>query len=320
MALWIAESGALSTLQDAGRAGYERFGVPVSGAMDWYALQAANRLVGNPDGAAAIEFAFQGPAMVTEGDYLAAICGGGFYPVVDGRTLPGWTAIYLRAGQTLAVGSREPGCWGYVAIGGGLDAPDVLGSASTYLRGGFGGLDGRALRAGDWLYPREAGRVRVELAGRRLDPQAQPVAAQEVIVRVVPGPQSDWFDPHGLEVFTGSTYRVGANSDRMGYRLEGEMIPRRKGDLLSEGMVFGAVQVPPDGKPIVMMADRPATGGYPKIATVIRADVPRLAQLRPGEGRANFQVVTVAQAQMAYRELVSKMIIEKESDELWMTG
>ena len=168
----------------------------------------------------------------------------------------------------------------------------VLGSASTYLRGGFGGLEGRALRAGDWLFSREEGSSRPELAGSRLANGMIPKYVQEIEVRVIPGPQDDWMGEAGMQVFTTSLYQLSASSDRMGYRLEGEPIPRRKGDLLSEGMVFGSIQVPPDGQPIVMMADRPATGGYPKIATVIRADLPKLAQLRPGEGRVRFRLVT----------------------------
>lgn len=321
MALRVVDPGGpLTTLQDLGRSGYQRFGVPAAGAMDWYALQAANRVVGNPPDAPAIEFAFLGPTLAAERDCLVCVTGGGFRLQVGRRELPAWTAAVLRAGETVQILDDSSGSWGYLAISGGLAVPAVLGSASTYLRGGFGGLDGRVLRAGDVLYSQMEGGYRAELAGGRLDREAVPTYTQDIDLRVVIGPQQNWFDEESLAIFTGSPYRVSANSDRMGYRLEGQLVPRQKGDLLSEGMVFGSVQVPPDGKPIVMMADRPVTGGYPKIATVIRADLPKLAQLRPGEGQARFHGVSVAEAQVTYRQMMDEMIIETDGDELWSTG
>jgi antagonist of KipI len=321
MALWVADPGGpLTTVQDLGRAGMERFGVPAAGAMDWFALRAANRLVGNPPGAAVLEFAFQGPRLAADRDCLVCVTGGGFHLRIGGRDLPGWTAVLLRAGEEILIPGDSSGSWGYFSVSGGLAVQAVLGSASTYLRGGFGGLEGRALRAGDCMYSREEGSNRSELAGSRLTQAMIPKFAQEIEARVISGPQKDWFADAGMEVFTSSLYHLSASSDRMGYRLTGEPIPRRKGDLLSEGMVFGSIQVPPDGQPIVMMADRPATGGYPKIATVIRADLPKLAQLRPGEGRVRFRVATVAEAQAAYRKMVYELLIETDADELWMTG
>ena len=321
MALWVIDPGGpLITLQDLGRTGMQRFGVPAAGAMDWYALQAANRLVGNPPGTAAVEFAFQGPTLAAYRDCLVSVTGGGFHLKIARRELPGWTAILLRGGEECRILGDGSGCWGYLAISGGFSAAEVLGSASTYLRGGFGGLDGRALRSGDGLSSRTEGSYRAELAGSRLAREAIPTYTQDIDVRIVFGPQVNWFGEDGLAAFTASPYRLSASSDRMGYRLEGQPVPRRKGDLLSEGMVFGSVQVPPDGQPIVMMADRAATGGYPKIATVIRADLPKLAQLRPGEGQVRFREVAVDEAQAAYRRMVDGMSIETDADERWMTG
>ena len=321
MALWVVDPGGpLTTVQDLGRAGMERFGVPAAGAMDWFALQAANRLVGNPPGAAAMEFAFQGPRLAADRDCLVGVTGGGFHLRKGTRDLPGWTAALLRAGEEISILGDGSGCWGYLSVSGGLAVQAVLGSASTYLRGGFGGLEGRALRSGDGLYSLVEGSSRPELAGSRLAREVIPNYEQGIEARIIPGPQEDWFGEAGLDVFTTNLYHLSANSDRMGYRLRGDPIPRRKGDLLSEGMVFGSIQVPPDGQPIVMMADRPATGGYPKIAAVIRADLPKLAQLLPGEGRVRFRVVTLVEAHAAYRKMVEAMNIETDADELWMAG
>ncbi len=320
MALWVLEPGMLATLQDEGRPGYERFGVPPSGAMDWFALRAANLLVGNPAGAAALEFALHGPTLQADRDCLVSVCGSGFRLRIGERDMPAWMAVRVAAGEVLRVASDTSENWGYLAVSGGFAVPKVLGSASTYLRGGFGGLDGRTLQPGDCLRPAVEGAGRVELAGSRLSAGAVPVRLQQAEVRVVTGPQAEWFGEDGLAVFLGQAYRIGVQSDRMGYRLEGPPVPRRQGDLLSEGMAFGSVQVPPDGQPIVMMADRPATGGYPKIATVIRADLPALAQLQAGVGQVRFKAVTLAEAQAAYRAMIQSLQVETDTDELWMTA
>jgi len=318
MALWVAEPGPQTTFQDLGRVGYQRFGVPVSGAMDALALRAANLLVGNPAGAAGIEFAYQGPLLVADLDCLVAVCGGDCAVRVDGRNLPGWMGVRVRAGQAIqpVVGSRA--LWGCLAVAGGFAVPPVLGSAATYLRGPFGGLDGRALRAGDGLFSQAEGRCPVEFGGSRFSSMDWLRCSQDIQVRVVPGPQLDWFGEEGLGALQQNQYTVLPESDRMGYRLGGPPLPRRAGDLLSEGMLFGSIQVPPNGQPVIMMADSPTTGGYPKIATVIRADLPWLAQLRPGSGKVRFAVVSVEAAQQAYRDLIRQLAVESDMDELWM--
>jgi antagonist of KipI len=318
MAYWVADPGGpLTTVQDLGRVGMERFGVPAAGGMDWFAMRAANLLVGNPPGAAVLEFAYQGPRLAADRDGLVCVTGGGFHLRIGERGLPGWTAVIVRAGEEITILGDGSGSWGYFAVSGGLAVDAVLGSASTYLRGGFGGLEGRALRAGDGLYSRDEGSGCPELAGSRLPNGMMPKYEQEIEVRCIPGPQNDWMGEAGMQSFTASLYQLSASSDRMGYRLEGKPIPRRKGDLLSEGMVFGSIQVPPDGQPIVMMADRPATGGYPKIATIIRADLPKVAQLLPGKGQIRFRLVSVAEAQAAYRKMVEGLTIEMDTDERW---
>lgn len=318
MAWYVVEPGPQTTVQDLGRPGFQRFGVPVSGAMDEFALRAANLLVGNPPGAAVLEFVFQGPRLAVDADCLVACCGGDSRLRVDGRDLPGWQSVRVRAGQVIQPVIGAHTTWGCLSVSGGLDVPLVLGSASTYLRGAFGGLEGRPLRAGDWLFSRTEGRFPAELAGARLASPGKFQSGQSIEARVVPGPQEDWFGEEGLRALFTGEFTLLPESDRMGYRLQGSPIPRRSGDLLSEGMTPGSIQVPPNGLPIVMMADRPTTGGYPKIATVIRADLPRLAQLRPGSGVVRFRVVSVEEAQAAYRDGLNQLVLESDADELWM--
>lgn len=297
---------AFASLQDSGRPGWERFGLPPSGPMDWVALRSANLLTGSQPESCVLELALGPLALKPRCDTLLALTGAGFRLEVDGLRLPAWSGVRARGGQTVRVvpDERPPGgMWAYLAVTGGIGAPLALGSRSTYLRAGLGGLQGRLLAPGD-LLPVGPAPVDWELAGGRIPSDQRPPYAPSVTARVVLGPQADWFAPSALELFLSAEYRLSPLSDRMGSRLDGPPLERaRSGDLLSEGMLTGAVQVPPDGKPIVMMPDRPATGGYPKIACVIQADLPLVAQLRPGEGALRFQAVTVAEARKALRQL-----------------
>lgn len=311
----VLDPGGLCTLQDAGRRGSERFGVPVSGAMDWFALRAANRLTGNVDEATVLEFAFQGPVLSALTDCLVAVTGPGWWLQVDDRRLPGWTAVAVRAGQTLRVRSDNQAFWGVLAAAGGLDGEQRLGSTSTYLAGKFGGLDGRPIQTGDLLRLKTTPTSSPSRAGHFLPASAHPAYAQKVSLRVLVGPQEDWFGEEGLSRFFESEYGIGPRSDRMGYRLEGPLVPRREGSLLSEGMVLGALQVPPDGQPILMMADRPTTGGYPKIGAVITADLPLAAQLLPGTGRVSFHPVSLEEAHRALAGRTRQLdFIESDED------
>jgi allophanate hydrolase subunit 2 len=187
------------------------------------------------------------------------------------------------------------------------------------LKSCFGGLDGRLLREGDWLDTGANGAPLYAYAGSRLAGEP-PVYLETEDVGILPGPQADWFREDSFSIFTGEEFTVSETSDRMAYRLQGAPVPRRGGDILSEGMVNGAVQVPPDGQPIVMMSERPTTGGYPKIATVIRADLPRLAHLIPGRGRVRFHSVTLEEAQAKLREQMSCLSVERDDQSLWMAG
>jgi len=300
----ILNPGLLSTLQDLGRLGHERFGVPVSGAMDEFALRAANALVLNEPNACCLEV-LESVELISSDEALVAVCGfGELHLWVNERLKPTWSALYLRPGQRLTL-TKAPGGWYYLAVRGGFDVPLVLSSRSTYLRGNFGGHAGRALQTGDVLKigaqtSSVIHRPLSLLAGRTLPPAHRPPYSASPTLQVILGPQLGHFSHVALENFLSSEFTVTNASDRMGYRLSGPALTPQPADILSEGMPLGAIQVPANGQPLVMMADRPTTGGYPKIATIIRADVPLLAQCPPG-ARVRFQPTTVEAAQAKYK-------------------
>jgi antagonist of KipI len=297
--------GPLTTVQDLGRAGYERYGVPPSGAMDWFALWAANRLVGNPPGAAGLEFSLGGPDLRAGSDCLVAAAGVGYDLFIQGRRVGLWRAALVWAGEVIHLEPLPGAGWGCLAIAGGIDLPPVMGSRSTYLRGGFGGLDGRALQPGDRLPGGGLPAGAKRRAGRRLAAAYRPAYAAQVSLPVVLGPQLEVFGEAGAETLLGGEFAVSPTSDRMGYRLAGPGITHLGSpDLLSEGIAPGSVQVPADGQPIVLMSDRPTAGGYPKIATLARVGLPLLAQAMPGVGKVRFAAVSVAEAQARLRNLV----------------
>jgi len=307
MSLLVQTPGFLATVQDAGRFGYQRFGVPVSGPMDAFAHAAANRLAGNDPGAAALEFAYSGPVLVASVDCVVALAGVGFSLEVDGMPHAAWMAVRARAGAVITVVSAQRAGWGYLAVCGGINTPPVMGSRSTYTRAAFGGLEGRPLREGD-LLPVRGQRAAIDPAGTILPEACRPAYSLHPLLRVIPGSQRDAFTAEGWQAFTSSAYTLTTTADRMGYRLEGQPVAHRAGaDIVSDGIVFGAVQVPSSGQPIVMMSDRQTAGGYTKIAVVIRADLPLLAQCQPGISQVRFQPVTVEEAQRAFREQMATL-------------
>lgn len=298
----VLDGGLLTTVQDLGRRGYEGYGVPVAGAMDSFALQAANALVGNPLGDAGLEMTVLGPHLRAGERCLIGLAGADLGARLNGEPIVPWRAYWLPTGATLEFSGPVVGCRAYLAVAGGLDVPPVLGSRSTYLRGGFGGVEGRALRAGDLLSLRAPGAGRPPTR-ERLARFRPPVYTNEPVVRVVLGPQADRFTPGGIETFLSSVYEVSGASDRMGCRLRGPRIEHTRGaDLVSDGIALGTVQVPGDGQPIVLLADRQTTGGYTKIATVVGADIQYLAQCLPGAGRVRFRAVDLAEAVRLRRE------------------
>lgn len=305
MSLEIIEVSGLATVQDAGRTGWRKFGVPASGAMDAFAFCAANWLAGDDPNAAAIEIGMGGIALRALRDCVVSVAGVGFALSIYIWDFPLWSSYYVRGGWTIRLDKLDSGMWAYLAVSGGVQTPPTLGSASTYLRGPFGGLDGRQLQAGDVLRSGTPSRPLDDLAARTLPESARLQYSGNPILDVVMGPQERYFTDESIATFLSQEYTVSPTSDRMGYRLEGPALTHRnKTELLSEGMTTGAVQVPSNGQPIVMMADSPTTGGYPKIGTVASADLPLLAQCVPGRSKIRFRKTTVAKAQKKYRELM----------------
>lgn len=297
-ALLVLRAGPAVTVQDAGRFGYQRLGVSPAGPMDPWSHRLADRLAGNPEGSAGLEI---GPGVleleVRAERIRIGLAGAARTVTVDGRPRPWWSALSLLQGQKLALGPATTGVWSYLAVRGGIALPPVLGSRSTHTLSRIGGLAGRALRAGD-LLPLAEAEVPSELPDQVLGAPPEPVDGP---IRVVLGPQEAWFTEAGLATFFGAAWRVSPRSDRMGYRLEGPRIEHaRSPNIVSDGIVFGSIQVPGSGQPIVLLADRQTTGGYPKIATVIGADLGRLAQTAPG-GSLRFAAVDLAGALAARR-------------------
>ena len=288
----------MTSIQDAGRFGWQRYGVSSSGAMDRLALAFANALVRNAPGAGALEFMLMGGSFAIEGGTARlAVAGAPCAVAVDGQPARAVTSLTLRPGQTLSVGPAQAGVYAYLAVAGGFALPLKLGSLSLQPRAGIGGIEGRALRAGDQLPLALADAPK----GPELALDVVPIDA-DAPIRVVLGPQDDYFSKEGIETFLSSAYTVSQEADRMGYRLAGPRIAHARGfNIVSDGIVTGSVQVPGAGEPIVMMADRQTTGGYPKLATVISPDLRLVSQRRSGEA-IRFAAVGIEEAQAVARE------------------
>jgi len=300
--LKVLAAGPLALVQDAfGRIGFQRFGVPVSGALDSTSLRVANLVVGNADTAAGLEVFYKGPVLKVDAD-SARIAAVGANLVVRSnegeRRIASGRSVRVHRGERIEMGACEGGLVGYLAVEGGIAVEPFLGSRATYLRAGIGGLDGKPVRKGDALpLARESVAERPERQAPSWDLSAPGR------VRVVQGPQDDWFTARGMRTLLGTAWTVSRQSDRMGVRLEGPAIEHAKGyNIVSDGIAPGAIQVPGNGLPIVLLADRQTTGGYPKIATVASVDLPAFGRLAPG-AKIRFEAVTVEKAEAARREL-----------------
>jgi antagonist of KipI len=299
----IVNPGPQATVQDLGRFGCLRYGIPQSGPMDRFAFLLANRLVGNEDGAAALECPLIGPQFEVDVPCAIAVTGADMLVMVNGAEAPNWTTLLLKPGDAVKVGSARLGLRGYVAFSGGIDVPPVMGSRSTYLRGRLGGFQGRALQKGDRL---SIGAATMP-AARRLARRALPEYAGAPTIRVVLGPQDDRFSKAGIEALLDAPYEMLPQSDRMGARLRGERIAHSRGhDIISDGIALGSIQVPGDGQPIILLVDRQSAGGYTKVATVCSFDIGPIAQTRPGQS-IRFRSVTAAQAHKLLREAGAAM-------------
>ena len=291
----VVDGGLYTTVQDLGRYGFQRYGVPVSGAMDPYALRLGNILLGNHENAAAIEITLVGPKLRFLADTSIVLSGADLTPHLDGQPISTQQVLRISSGSLLTFVGPMAGTRAYLAVAGGIDVPPVMGSGSTYVRGNLGGLEGRTLKAGDHLRAMPDTH-NAPPAGTRPPQELIPIYDHEHELRVVMGPQDDAFTPQGISTFLNSTYSVSQQSDRIGYRLEGTAVEHLKGaDIISDGIPLGAVQITGDGLPVILMADRGTTGGYTKIATVIGVDIAKVAQALPGD-KITFKAVTVEEA------------------------
>ena len=280
----VLRPGLFTTVQDLGRRRFRRFGVSVSGAMDRWARTVGNRLLGNRDDAAGLEVTLQGPELLFERTAWIAITGADLSPTHEGRALPMWTVVEIPAGTRVQFGARKSGARTYVAVAGGIEGSRILGSHSTHVRSGLGGVEGRALKKWDQLAIATPPPRTARLVGHALPTSRRPEYSAALTLRIVPGPQTDRFTERSLASLVENAYRITPESDRMGYRLTGQALRHRMGaDILSDAVTCGALQVPPDGQPILLMADCQTTGGYAKPAVVISVDLPSAAQLLPGD-------------------------------------
>lgn len=293
----VIAKGMLTTVQDAGRTGWQQYGVPVCGAMDSLSMELANLLVGNEPGAAVLEITGMGPTLKFEEPAYFALCGADFGARLGDAPVEPGRAYFAPAGSLLKMGAAKTGFRGCLAFAGGIDLEPVMGSRSTYIKGRFGGFRGRPLEKGDRL-PLGSCPWLDGLEHRVLDRSWHKELMSKRPIRVVLGPQDSAFSHKGIETFLGTEYTVTPESDRMGFRLDADALieyaPGRDGNIISDGIAMGAIQIP-SGKPIVMMADRQTTGGYAKIANIIGCDLPRFAQMKAGD-KVRFAAVTPDEA------------------------
>lgn len=310
----VLQPGLLTTIQDLGRLGFQKYGVIVSGAMDPFSHRVANLLVGNMEHSPTLEMTLKGPALEFTEDTLIAVTGGGLWPAINGEVLPMWRPILVRGGTVVTFQSNRQGCRAYLAVAGGFLVPYIMGSASTYLRAGLGGFKGRPLQRHDVLRAGVLSPISQERF-QRLQQQFNLLSQQRyattswftnfsmipyhqrTVLHALPGPQFHEFTEESRKWFFQEKFIVGIQSDRMGYRLNGPRLSLSQAEeLISEAVTNGTVQVPPDGNPIILTADHQTTGGYPKIAQIVTADLPLLGQIRPGE-QIRFELISLAEAQ-----------------------
>jgi biotin-dependent carboxylase-like uncharacterized protein len=292
----VLEPGILTTIQDLGRHGFSRFGVPPSGALDAFSLRVGNLLVGNREEEACLEITLMGLKIKALKDVVIAITGGDLSPILNKEPLDMWRAHLLVEGDVITFKKARAGCRAYLAVSGGVVVPIIMGSFSTYLSGNFGGLEGRKLRRGDILYTLHISSSLNKL-GFRFPNDWIPSLDRKVLLRIIPGPQDHHFTEKGFQTFCSSPYRVTPQCDRMGVRLDGPKIERRSDveeSIISEGLISGTIQVPGDGKPIIILTEL-VTGGYTKIATIISTDLPKVAQLKPGD-QVRFKPISMEEA------------------------
>jgi antagonist of KipI len=294
----VLSPGMMTTIQDLGRFGYQRLGISPAGAMDSYSLRLANLVVGNPPGEACLEITLLGPRLEFTSSTTIALTGADLNPQLNGVAVEMWATVPITTGDVLSFGGIRSGCRTYLSCLGGFQISPVLGSKSTLTRAGLGGAHGRPLETGDEI-------PIAEVPGHRASDRAPSAYRRQfsrsVAARLILGPQQDCFSEESVELFLSSAFTVSPSSDRMGLRLSGPRLRHYKSaDIVSDALVTGAVQVPGDGNPIIMAADRPTTGGYPKIGVIVTPDMDLLGQAKPGD-EVRFTYVSLIQAHEIYR-------------------
>ncbi|WP_338448935.1 biotin-dependent carboxyltransferase family protein [Niallia oryzisoli] len=318
----ITKPGLLSTIQDLGRFGYQKYGVITSGAMDSLSHRLANLLVGNEENKPTIEMTFLGPNVQFQEDALIAICGGDLSPTIQDRPVPMWRPVLVKKGAVLKFGYAKTGTRSYLAVAGGFSIPSIMNSTSTYLRANLGGFHGRALQAGDKIAFAEKSHQSSKLIKKLINMDRNlpfvemnwsisseliPKLEKNPVFRVMKGRQYQLFTKESQEWLWTEPFQISPQSDRMGYRLKGPMLRLEKAiEMLSEAVTFGTIQVPADGNPIILMADRQTTGGYPKIGEIASVDLPLLAQVKPND-TIHFTNITPEEAQLLYLEREKKI-------------
>lgn len=300
----IIKPGLFTTVQDLGRWGFQRFGMSVAGAMDHFALRVANLLVDANEDEAVLEITMMGPEIKFNCDEVIAVTGADMQPLLNGKPVPMWTSVHVKMDDILSFKGLKAGLRSYIGFSRGIDVPIIMNSKSTFTRGKIGGFEGRKLEAGDTI---ELGNRLLPDSGSYLPQKYSMEYKTENTIRVVLGPQNDYFTDEAIKVFSTSEYTITSEADRMGYRLEGPKIEHNESaDIISDGIVFGSVQVPGHGSPILMMADRQTTGGYTKIATVITPDLSVLGQMVPGN-KLKFEIIDIDEAQKIYIDSENKL-------------
>ena len=295
----VFKSGLFSTIQDSGRIGYQNEGVVVSGAMDSFAHKVGNILVGNKQNSASLEITMMGPTLQALKDNVISICGANLSPKINGKLIGNWKTVKIKKDQILSFGQPVSGIRAYIAVSGGFSVSEVLNSYSTYAKGKIGGFNGRVLKEDDILEVNDPVKSKV---GIGLSWTTIPDYNPDKPVRVILGPDTKRFTPNGIKTLLNSQYRVTNAADRMGYRLNGPTIKHKNGaDIISDATNIGTVQVPKDGKPIILMSDHQTTGGYTRIANVISMDIPLIAQRYPGQTIC-FQETSIVKAQSLYKQ------------------
>ena len=300
----VLAPGGYTTIQDRGRDGYQRMGIPICGALDAFAFHTANLLVANDANAAVMEITVMGPQLEIMAEADLAITGAEMGMTLNDQPLDTWKSFRVKPGDVLDIQQVKSGCRAYLAVNGGIDVPEVMGSRSTYVGGNIGGYHGRLLKAGDVI---KCGRAERLKGARAMPSDMIPSYPAETVLRAIPGPQDDFFRV-GLDIIFQSDFMVSTKADRMGYRLQGPKIGIREGmpkSIISEPTMPGGVQIPPDEQPIILMVEQ-TVGGYTKIVTVISVDLPKVAQATPGD-TIRFEKVSLETAHSLYQEQLTKL-------------